>query len=131
MRYHPIGLALAAALMLAGCAGATAELNRITSEVNKNVIEVSKFAVVDLRSALKSAQAHNNRIAVMCWTELIKVAERGQTEGAFEIKGPISAFQQALNLSRLVTGKLSEDLQIACAPLFLDVQAILARLAAL
>lgn len=104
MRYT---IALLAALLLAGCASPDI---RVTAK--------------DLAAATRLAERGQDRLALQCYAYW---KPRIGTDEPIEIVGPLSAYQLARNVRRLVEGA-SEEATLACGPLRADSTGAVLRL---
>ena len=96
---------------------------------------LQKFTLDDLQAALADAQAQNppDTIAANCYTELITVVQSPAINPLPSGPGAFQLFQKARDLKNLVAAMQSNNgplqaLNIACAPLVIDVQTTLIRL---
>lgn len=91
---------------------------------------IHSLALEDVQSALLDARAHNDRVAAMCYAKLIEVIDEASLDSAGPA-GVVSAFQRARDVAQQATdGFVPQDVNISCAPLVLDAQQTLVRLAA-
>ncbi len=130
LKIAAIGLAAAT---LAACAGVRDNLSAARQAGEGDPLQaVAAFALTDLRAALADAQAHGDALAAPCWTALIALVERAGTSHAdAPVAGGFSAFQRARNLTAVSGRGMPDALRVACAPVVLDTQATVARLAAI
>jgi hypothetical protein len=93
------------------------------------------FTLADLQAALADAQAQNppDTIAANCYAELITVVQSPAINPLPAGPGAFQLFQKARDLKALADSLQSRNgplaqLQVACAPLVVDVQTLLIRL---
>lgn len=82
---------------------------------------LAAFTVDDLRSARDLAEASDDRIAVMCWTDLLASAERLQSIAARGAVGIATKWQIARNMRR--------NEREACDAIVSDARSTLFRIA--
>lgn len=93
-----------ALVLLPGCSS--------LDDLGEQRIEAATFEVADLSVALDNAKAHDDDVAVACWTLLKAAAERWRDTPV--AVGPASALQQLRNYRRFLQ---SEELSARCSPL--------------
>lgn len=131
--YLVLAVVMAGMLALNGCATpapATGEPEAPTTEGGA----LGRLAVAtadDVAEARRSAAAHGDALALVCWDYLARRIEQGGGVYITEVKGVASAYQKARNVRRVVAGGLSDEAKMACAPMLLDSAAALGRLAPL
>lgn len=113
-------LVLALTLTTAACAGNLPETIQ-NGDPRDEIAALSAFAIRDLQTANRLAAAKNDRIAVMCWSDLIETAELLRTIASDGVIGPATKWQIARNLRR------SEH--EACDALVSDARSTLFRIA--
>ena len=84
----------ALSLLLAGCASAPG------SEVRDDIRALTAFTIEDLRSARDLARASDDPIAEMCWSDLLRAAERLQSVASAGTVGVATRWQIARNIRR-------------------------------
>src|SRR5260221_4521221 len=96
---------------------------------------LQQFPLTDLQAALADASAQNppDTIAANCYQELITVVQSPAINPLPSGPGAFQLFQKARDLKNLVAAMQSNNgplqaLNIACAPLVIDVQTTLIRL---
>ena len=98
-----------------------------TAEQHERVIELIAQAVVDIKAARRNALAHNDRNAVICYDVLLSHASDLPDKINNDIVGPVSTFQEARNIRRLVDRGIDEEIHSACASLVLDARTTVLR----
>lgn len=106
------------------------------SQASANPVQVlQKFTLTDLQAALADANAQTppDTIAANCYTELITVVQSPAINPLPSGPGAFQLFQKARDLKALADSLQSRNgpltaLNIACAPLVMDVQTLLIRL---
>lgn len=123
-------VAILAALLLAGCS-ATATVGTPAAPVAPSGLsQLASFTVTDLMAADADAVANNDAIAHACYPALAKFVSTLAPSGG-NVVGAFSAFQKARDLHKGVSAGLPDYLKIGCAPLIVDEQMMIARLAAI
>lgn len=112
MRKFIIAAALAAPLLLGGCASS---FERIAEER----AELGVIVRGDLEEASRSAHAYNDVVAYTCYDTLLDFLDRNGEEGFFTdaSKGAISSFQKLRNARRLMEGSVGVEIRLACSAL--------------
>lgn len=142
-----IALAVAVALLLAGCGGQyTGSAGTSPASSADPLGQIATFAVADLQAAEAEAVAQGDAIAQPCYPALIQFvqslqSQAGSLTAGTSIKGGFSGFQAArglrIKVQAQVAGGLSlksvvpDYLKLGCSALVLDEQTFLLRLAAL
>lgn len=92
---------------------------------------VLKFARADVEAALADATSHNDILASTCYQGILTHIDALNTgDSNAGVKGAVSAFQKARNVRRGLGGGLTDEMKLACGPLFIDVQGNIAKLLA-
>ena len=112
---HRLAVAVALAALMAGCASPSTEGEAAAGPLGG----LTAATRTDLLEARASAEAHDDRLAAMCWDHLLARLDGGGIR-ITEIKGIASAYQKARNVRRLAAEGLSDELKIACGPMLLD-----------
>ena len=134
-----LSLALATLLLASGCA-VRQNLETSIAEVKASAavstpgstpstadpVEVLRqFTINDLSDAKADADSHADKIASMCYAELIVTVRSLPNPTPQKIMGAFSAFQagrDVVNGVKSLQSGLPQALNIACAPLVLDAQ---------
>ena len=128
-----IFFAIATVSLLAACAVPQDTSQSTGTSTNGSPIaelrtSLAQFTVADLQNASTDAKAHGDKLAAMCYDFLAgQLTAQTRTPGS-NIAGAVSAFQRLRDLQNAITGGISQDFQINCAPLLSDEQANLAKL---
>ena len=110
---------IAAALALSACAGMPETVQ--DGDPRDELRALAAFTVDDLRSARDLAEASDDRIAAMCWTDLLASAERLQAVAARGAVGIATKWQIARNMRR--------NEREACDAIVSDARSTLFRIA--
>lgn len=130
-------LILAAVLALPGCTGdIKTDLAAVqvgdgkvgTVDIQDAKASVVKFVRTDVEAALQDAQTHNDILASTCYQGILTHLDAINTGENAGVKGALSAFQKARNLRRGLGGGLTDEMKLACGPLFVDVQGNIMKL---
>lgn len=113
------GLVLAAMLSLAACGTLPGAIDN--GDPRDELRALAAFTVDDLRSARELAEASDDKIAVMCWTDLLASAERLQAVAARGAVGIATKWQIARNMRR--------NEREACDAIVSDARSTLFRIA--
>jgi hypothetical protein len=128
-------LAITTLTMLTACAGVTgnpvADLNAATATPADNLQKLAAFTHTDLMNADADAVANNDAIAHACYPALDRFVTELQGTATGTVSGAFSAFQRGRDLANKANAGLPAYLTIGCAPLFVDANAMIARMAAL
>lgn len=108
-----------AALALAGCASLPDTIQN--GDPRDEVAALTAFTIADLQSARDLAQSADDKIAVMCWTDLLASAERLQSVAARGSIGVATKWQIARNMRR--------NEREACDAIVSDARSTLFRIA--
>lgn len=122
-------LILGACLALAACAAPTPPT---TAKAADPVTALGSFTLADLQAASADAHAHNDQAAYQCYDYLITVLPSLQVpSGPLPTVGAFVAFQKGRDVANDLGGAQSglKSLNLACAPLVIDTQTILNKLA--
>ncbi len=117
MRRSIQAVALAAAL--AGCAGLSDTVQN--GDPRDEIAALTAFTIADLQSARDLAQSADDKIAVMCWTDLLASAERLRAVAARGSIGAATKWQIARNMRR--------NEREACDAIVSDARSTLFRIA--
>lgn len=121
---------LTIALILGGCS--TLQLPGTQPSQQSNLSRLAQFTIADLTNADADAVSHNDQIAHMCYPVLIRfIADLQMQNAGLTVSGAIGAFQRARDLQNTINAGLPDYLVIGCSPLFVDANAMLARIAAI
>jgi hypothetical protein len=130
---HRFLFATAMLSVLAACAAPQSTGSNASAGASTSVglgAELANMTLSDLQNASTDAKAHGDKLAATCYDFLAtQITSEASTLGA-SVTGPVSAFQRARDLQNAITGGVSQDFQINCAPLLSDVQANLTKLGA-
>ena len=110
---------LAVALALGACASLPETVQ--DGDPRDELRALAAFTVDDLRSARELAEASDDKIAVMCWTDLLASAERLQAVAARGAVGIATNWQIARNMRR--------NEREACDAIVSDARSTLFRIA--
>lgn len=122
----PVVIVLAS--LLAGCSATATVGTPSTAPAPSGLSQLATFTVADLTSADSDAVANGDALAHACYPALAKfVTSLAPTGG--NVSGAFSAFQKARDLRRGVQGGLPDYLKLGCAPLLVDEQVMIAKLA--
>lgn len=113
--------AVAGLFLLAGCATQVQQSAPVSALAN--------FTLADLQSASDDAHAAADQTAFQCYDYLIKALPALQSQAKAGSVGAVYAFQRTRDLTAKA-GNLS-GLNLACAPLVIDTQTTINRLAVL
>lgn len=86
------------ALLLGACAGLSDTVQN--GDPRDEIRALTAFAIDDLRGALALAQDADDQIAAMCWTDLLKAAERLKSVADHQAIGVATKWQLARNVRR-------------------------------
>ena len=119
---------LLALLILSGCATSSV-LQQLQADPNADLATVIRnVTVTDLDAALADATAHNDTLALACYPVLKKYVTSNPI-GQNDIKGPISGFQRARDVSKGIGNSgVPDDLRLGCAALVQDVREFAVRM---
>lgn len=122
-------ISLVSALALAACTVAPppATLPPDTSILG-SLAAFQSFTVADLSAAYADAQSSGDVLAAACYPALIKFVQ-GFPAAPATVSGAFSAFQKARDVRHGLEGGLPDYLKLGCAPLVIDEQQLIARLA--
>lgn len=107
------------ALGLGACT-ATENLKAALSDEDR-IGSLVQFTIADLDAAQKSAVAHNDIGAAVCWTAVREYVLELQAQGTTDVVGFATRWQQARNIRRGVQEGLPETVHVACAHMVDDV----------
>lgn len=126
---------IAALIMLAACAGSVTlpdgRMAAAATPIQDNLQKVAAFTIADLANADADAVANNDQIAHMCYPALSRFVTELQGSASGTVSGAFGAFQRARDLANKANAGLPQYLTIGCAPLFVDANAMIVRIAAL
>lgn len=128
---------LASVLMLTSCASVSLPSHPQPTSVSEALANIKGDTVIDLNAADAIAVAHGDVVAHACYPVLAKyVAPQTGTATVDQIKGVFSAFEAARATRMKVEGAVGSagiptDLKLGCAPLLMDEQQFIIRLAAI
>lgn len=122
------------ALLLTGCSTVAYDAAKAADPTGKNALaQIAAFKVADLQAAAARAKAGNDPAGAQCYTGLLTVIGQAQAavtaQGGFA--GPIDTFEGARILANQGPGQangVAQQINMACAALFVDAQATLVRL---
>lgn len=115
-------------LLLAACSTTTSTTTGPAGAINR----VASFTVADLQAADADAVANNDQIAHACYPALIKFVQSVQGSSTnTTVAGAFSAFQKARDLGNQAQAGVPTYLTIGCAPLVVDTQTLMTKLAAI
>jgi len=118
-RYLPL---LLLPLLLCSCAGQQTPADILAP--------VRSFAVADVQEALATAKANNDQEGMLCYAGLLDVLNAGLPPVG-QVKGAVSAFESGrvvVTAATTQSGAVAKQINLACAPLFLDAQATLVKI---
>jgi hypothetical protein len=128
-------LAVLSLSLLSGCATVSLPSHPAPQSLGEALANVKGDLVVDLAAADAIAVAHNDVVAHACYPVLAKYLPGQGKPTIDQIKGVFSAFEEAratrLGIESRVSGGLPVELKLACAPLLMDEQQFILRLAAI
>ncbi len=106
------------ALLLLATAGCASFADEYATVVEKR----EDFGVLvreDLMEASRSAHVHADRVAYICYDELLAILDEAGQDGFFTdpTKGVFSTFQKARNTRRLFEGDTGVRIRLACSAL--------------
>jgi hypothetical protein len=108
--------------------GAPDPLGVFTKELADSIKNGSEKLKEDLNAADSDALAHNDTIADQCYKEQLKFLDGVPMivapGGSF---GPIQLFQIKRDIQNALSGGIPKSLRVACAPLWMDEQAVFLR----
>lgn len=117
-------------LALASCSANLTQLNSATNLADL-ITSLRQVTSDDLDAATLRAVAGGDVIAAQCYPVIKKYVQQG-VSGADKVAGAFDLFEKARLLGQKVsTAQVPQDLQIACAPLFMDQQLLIAKLGAI
>ena len=130
-------------LALAACAANVQQPVVVTSDTGATVTvtqpaqtplqKLAAFTVSDLQAASADAHTSNDQAAFQCYDYLVKVIPTIQPSQASGTVGAFLAFQKARDLAHGLNSANSNltQLNLACAPLVIDTQTTINKLAIL
>lgn len=103
------------------------------ASVSQAVQQIGTFTVADLTAADADAVLHNDAIAHACYPALIKFVQSSPLSATnTTVVGAFTAFQAARDVTNTVQSfQVPDYLKLGCAPLVMDVQNFIVRLAAI
>lgn len=114
-------LALLGAGTTVGCSTNVASVFQGGS-FEETLASLKSVTVADLDAATARAVAGGDQLAAQCYPVLKKYVQSAP-DGKDKVAGLVDAFEKARLLGQKVsTAQIPQDLQIACAPLFMDQQ---------
>lgn len=121
------------ALLLAILLSQFVPVDRANAATANPLSVLQKFTTDDLQAALLDAQANKDIAAVNCYTALIPLVQSGVANPLPKGLGAFQALQKARDLKAMLANLQSPNgplasLNIACAPLVMDVQTTLIQL---
>lgn len=112
-------LAFVGAIALGGCSANVASVLQGQS-FEETLAALKNVTIADLDAATARAVAGGDQIAALCYPVLKKYVQSAP-DGKDKVAGLVDAFEKARLLGQKVsTAQIPQDLQIACAPLFMD-----------
>lgn len=121
--------ALFTALALAACQ-TTGSLTVGAPQPASGLDKLADFTLNDLANADADAVAHNDQVAHMCYPALTRFVTELQGQNAgITVAGAFGAFQRTRDLANQLNAGLPQYLVIGCAPLIVDANAMVAKLA--
>jgi hypothetical protein len=118
-----------------GCATVSLPQHPAPQSLGEVFANLQGDLVIDLAAADVIAVAHNDALGHACYPVLAKYLPGQGKPTVDQIKGAFSAFEEARATRLGVEGKVSSgiptELKLACAPLLMDEQQFILRLAAI
>lgn len=87
---------------------------------------IKQFVRADIQAALKIAQASGDTAGINCMSVLLK--RMPENVDAVKATGAVSLYMQARQTRRAIDKGISEEVHLACAPLIVDAERVLAKL---
>lgn len=121
--------ATVALLALVGCASQSpAQSSAPAPALSDQLQKIAAFTLADLAAADADAVAHGDVIAHACYPALEKFVS-GLPSPTGTVAGAFAAFQKARDLGNQAQAGVPSYLTIGCAPMVVDTQTLLAKLA--
>ena len=126
---------LMATVMLAACA-APQPAAKTEAAPTDPLAAVAQFTVADLQAADAIAQANNDALGHACYPALVQLIQSlPQASPSTTVAGAFSVFETArvtrIKVESAAGASLPDYLKLGCAPLLMDEQTFLLRLAAI